>query len=232
MKTTNQVRFPTTVIDNFYENPDEIRKMALEMEYDYDDHNWSYPGKRTKPLHLINDEFFQYSCAKMISTFFNEQETDWRIKTQFQLIEPFGDKGSVVDRGWIHQDHGNVLAAVVYLTPEADPDTGTSIYHCKEDDPFTDKNQDIRSALYDPNKNFEEHSEEYEETKNYFDSKFVETVKVSNVYNRAIVFDANSYHGVPSYSTGTDSRLTQVFFVQKLESPLSPIERINNLTLM
>jgi hypothetical protein len=220
-------KFPTTVIDNFYENPDEIRKMALEMEYDVTE--WTYPGKRTQPLQNINKNLFEYSCNKLMSVFFDlDNPCKWVIKTQFQQIEPYGDKGSVVDKGWIHLDEGVFLAAVVYLTPNADPDAGTSIYQLKPTE-SEEVNQDIRKSLYDPTVNFNDCSEEYVKTFEEHQNQFVETVRVSNIYNRAIIFDANSYHGVPSYHTGTESRLTQTFFVYELEAPIPPLQRVNNV---
>jgi hypothetical protein len=43
---------------------------------------------------------------------------------------------------------------------------------------------------------------------------FYESIRVENRFNRCILFDGNEHHGVPSF--GTQERLTQVFFVERI----------------
>jgi hypothetical protein len=60
---------------------------------------------------------------------------------------------------------------------------------------------------------------EYELQKRNNNDKFVETVRINNVYNRLILFEGGEYHGVPTfYSDESEERLTQVFFVNALNS--------------
>ena len=56
--------------------------------------------------------------------------------------------------------------------------------------------------------------------------QYAETVKVENVFNRCILFDGNTFHGVPCF--GSKERLTQVFFVENInfssdKSPKYPL---------
>ena len=53
-------------------------------------------------------------------------------------------------------------------------------------------------------------------------SSFVETIKFNNLYNRLICFDSTQAHGVNSFHTSVEPRLTQVFFVFELESTIEP----------
>ena len=45
-----------------------------------------------------------------------------------------------------------------------------------------------------------------------------ETIRFNNQYNRMIAFEGGIPHGVRSFHTTNEPRLTQVFFVYKLES--------------
>ena len=52
--------YPVTVVDNFYENPDEIRRFALAQPFEYcheiKNISYTFPGCRTKDLSIIHDE--------------------------------------------------------------------------------------------------------------------------------------------------------------------------------
>ena len=52
----------------------------------------------------------------------------------FQEIPRFSEnKNDIKNRGWIHQDYPCqfLLAGLIYLTPNIDPDSGTSLYDLK-----------------------------------------------------------------------------------------------------
>ena len=53
--------FPALCIDDFYPNPDEVRKFALEQNF-YPADGGTYPGKRTDHLHELDEDFFNYFC--------------------------------------------------------------------------------------------------------------------------------------------------------------------------
>ena len=80
-----------------------------------------------------------------------------------------------------------------------------------------DCTQKTKFLHYSESEDFNE--EEYIEEKTRNNNKFVESIRVENVYNRLIIFEGGVYHGVPSfYSDDDEARLTQVFFVKKLTS--------------
>jgi hypothetical protein len=54
--------YPITIVDNFYENPDEVRQLALSQQYypasELDNSEGIFPGKRTHELGSIDSDFF------------------------------------------------------------------------------------------------------------------------------------------------------------------------------
>ena len=128
----------------------------------------------------------------------------------FQKITPTFDKDKweVTNRGWIHRDSKHLFGGVIYLNPNPDPDAGTSIYKSNTGlSRMTGEETDVKvnwfsGALTD--------KEYYTKVYNQFHQQFTETVTVKNVYNRLILFDCTTYHGVPTH--GTQERLTLPFF--------------------
>jgi len=131
----------------------------------------------------------------------------WAITTSFQSVS------AEYGQGVIHTDNNTVFAAVLYLTPDAPLEAGTS--------------------LFKPNANFDE--EKYQrclkENDKRFDrgeiimdtachEMFDETVRVNNVYNTLILYEGRHYHAANGFfgKTLKDSRLAQVFFVSKIDA--------------
>jgi hypothetical protein len=210
-------KFPVTVVDNFYENPDLVRDFALSLPY-FPSEDGRWPGARSDNLSEINENFFKTFSNKLLSLFydFNDCELEWIIETSFQQVCSFSDiKTSILNQGWIHSDGESIFSGVVYLNPNPKEGWGTSIYKLKNGEVF-DCEQRTKFLHYSGSKDFNE--EEFEEEKQYNNNKFVESIKIENVYNRLILFEGGEWHGVPSfYSDDDEPRLTQVFFVEKLK---------------
>jgi hypothetical protein len=226
--------FPTLVIDDFLDNPDKVRQMALAM--DYEPTNGNYPGYRTKNLYEINPKLFNYMSQKFFSAFFDFNiPIKWNITVCFQKIYAFSnDKDAPVNDGWIHTDDDrNVLSGVLYLNPDPAPYTGTNICQPKSDDFSYNKldssYNDTKISLYRDNNKLENYNEKIKE----FNDMFTDTIQVSNLYNRLIAFDAQSFHNANSYHfIGDEPRLTCVFFVDNIITPsMPPLERIRSLTM-
>jgi hypothetical protein len=209
--------YPVTVVDNFYDNPEEIRKFALEQTFTNNTGKKEiFPGGRTDELHVLNRDLFD-TCFRKIFAMFHDygfSEVEWDVSCKFQLVN------ENYETGWIHKDNTSVLAGVIYLTPDAQLNSGTSIYI--------------------PNSKFNQKQyEEYEQYKdNYFKNIdsidptvfkqkreennfcFNETIKINNVFNRLVLYQGSSFHSANNFfgKTLEDSRLTQVFFVNKIMS--------------
>jgi hypothetical protein len=229
--------FPTLVVDDFLENPDKVRQMALAMEYL--PNNGYYPGTRTDSLHLVNKNLFDYLSNRFFSFLydFNSNKLDWNVSIVFQKINSFSeDKMDSKNQGWVHNESqiGTLLAGVLYLNPNSELYTGTNI--CKPIKENFDyeidigkKYVDTKVSYYRDNikpKNYEDEIEEH-------NSMFVRTTEVANIYNRLIMFDADLFHQANNYhSYAKEPRLTCCYFVNSLSSSCAfPLERMREQTM-
>lgn len=204
--------YPVTVIADFYENPDEIRKYALAQKYTYchemKNIEYVFPGSRTKDLKDLSQSLYEKVCKKLISVF-HIPEHDlmrWQITTSFQIVE--GEYG----HGLIHQDQNTVFAGVLYLTPDAPLNSGTSLFR---------KNSNYDEEMYW--KLIKENDERFKRKELIdfsYHNMFDEVVRVNNVYNSLILFEGDIHHCANQFfgKTKQDSRLAQVFFITKIDA--------------
>lgn len=174
------------VVDNFYQNPDAVRETALQARY-IEDNRW-YKGKRSELTY--RDQSIKSAFESIIGqsiTKWDEYETNGK----FQYCTP-------EDLLVYHCDL-QVWAAMIYLTPNAPYDTGTSFYAHRE--------TGIRSSQ-DPDHGRAFSGGFYDKTR--FD--LVDTV--GNIYNRLVIFDSHSIHAAAGYFGAQlhNSRLFQIFF--------------------
>lgn len=229
--------FPATCIDNFYSDPDAIRNFALAQEYTSDP-TGRWPGKRSKPLHILNRELFDTFCDRFFSVFFDLSETNlnWVLSSEFHIIENLDDdKNSIKNKGWIHYDDSNaVLAGIIYLNKNPDPDSGTSIFRCIDESVL--QNYHNNGPWVETKKKFYLQNIDENYTKSLQDNNdaFVETARFQNVYNRLVAYDCDVPHRFNScYSPdNNDPRLVQVIFVNDLRGNFkSPLERVRSIQL-
>lgn len=222
--------FPA-VIDNFFSEPDIIRKWAndLPMQKTLEG---QFPGFRSPPLHTIDNHFSTTLILKALSTYFNlrYEKFSWRDSSvTYSLIEPFdSNKESPKNEGWVHIDTSSDVAGVIYLTPNADPNSGTSLFKIKpefEKDISFFNQYEEKKAFYGDGKISDT---DYINAIQNFNSKFYETINVKNIYNRLIIYDSRYFHKANNFITGDDNRLTIVFFVQGLKVDKKPLSKIRD----
>ena len=217
--------YPVAIIENFYENPDAIRKFALAQKYTFchevKDIDYVYPGCRTKDLSNLDKALFDKICTKLVSVFHNAENDHmrWLITTSFQSVS------AEYDQGVIHTDHNTIFAAVLYLTPNAPLNSGTSLF--KPNKSFD--NDKYQLALNENDARFK--AGEIAMSTDYH-SMFDEIVRVNNVYNTLIIYEGRHFHAANQFfgKTLKDSRLAQVFFVSKIDAQkqsVFPISRVN-----
>lgn len=204
--------YPVTVVNDFYENPDEIRKYALAQKFTYchemGDQGYVFPGCRTKEIRELSQSLYEKICKKLISIF-HIPEHDlmrWKINTSFQIVE------EEYGHGLIHQDQNTVFAGVLYLTPNAPLNAGTSLFR---------KNEKYDEDLYW--KLIQENDERFKRKEPIdfsYHQMFDEVVRVNNVYNSLIIFEGDMHHCANHFfgKTKQDSRLAQVFFVTNIDA--------------
>lgn len=221
--------FPISIVDGFFSNPDAIRQYALSLDYKPDpDNRW--PGMRSGLIHVINPGLFISLTSKFFSIYYdlNRDDIQWSVRSFFQLV----DSGNM--SGWIHTDSspslGNtasIVGGIIYLSPEAPLGSGTSIYRLKkeyqtasyENEPFKRQHYKGEMCPEQASKHRVDHN-----------SQFEETVRVGNVYNRLISFDATQFHGAQDFfGDNKDSRLTLVFFIDKITTARTPVRRMSEV---
>ena len=185
------------VVDNFYEDPYAVREFALQQIY--------YPGEgavghRTRKQFLfdgLRESFEEIIDAKIPDRDNGYGWFDEGINGRFQYC-PAGTPSV------FHCD-SQKWAAVIYLTPDAPPQSGTSFYRHKETKIF--HNSQIDWAAGQGTKVFNQHT--------FVDSTPYEMVDtVGNVFNRLVLFDGGLIHSGVNYF-GWDissSRLFHIFF--------------------
>lgn len=176
------------VVDDFLANPMEHREFALKLEYEK---KGSY-GVRSKQAYAYleyRDHFERLLGRKIISSsWFNG------VNGCYQWCNRHQDLVYHVDQ----QDY----AAIVYLTPDAPPNSGTSFWKSKHTgDRFLGGNTDHRKV--------------FGNGKYLRDPDHWELVdQVGNVFNRLVLFHGKFIHSASEYfgEDVYDSRLFQIFF--------------------
>lgn len=105
----------TLIVDNFLDNPDAVRKSALELPFEA---TGTYPGFRSD---RADKDYEAYIKTKLESILNCKIEEFIKDSFRFQLCN------EVVDT-WVHKDESE-WAGVLYLTPQAPLEAGTGIYH-------------------------------------------------------------------------------------------------------
>ena len=173
------------VIDEFYNNPNDVREFALSQEFDVTG-NW--PGTRTKTF--IN-ESTKETIQKILQDV-SGNVTDWQANDgytgSFQLT-------TSMDRSWIHADSYNTWAGVLYLTPDAPLSGGTGIFRYKKTGSMTEDGTDLSGVTQDM-------------------TKWEMTDMLGNKFNRLVLYRADYFHTSLDYFGRNleDGRLFQTFF--------------------
>ena len=211
-------RFPITVVDNFYYKPDDIVQFAVSQKFEKTVKG-GFQGKRTKGLHSLNKNMFDYFCSKLFSIFYDKQPNmKWKVVTNFDLIEK---NTKDLTTGWIHQDDNkHFLAGVIYLNKNWQNSVGTNLYeqiaNIKEQLSQTKNDYFLGNVELD----------KYLKDKELHNSSFVKTAVIEPVYNRMVCYDASYFHSIGDISNLKTDRLIQVFFVEMLKVDSFPLKRI------
>jgi len=215
--------YPLTIVDNFFDEPDKVRNLALSMSYTPDERG-TYPSVRSEQLFINHKVFFDLVCRKILSIYYDlhsDQDIHWKVNMSFQKVNK--SDGS----GWIHIDSPAILSAIVYLNPNPNINGGTSMYKLKKDIIAADNQYNIiKENFYLGKTSFEE----AEEARIKSNSQFDEVVKIHNAYNRLIVFDSTIPHGALDFfgENDKDTRLTLAIFFHELNVNKTPSIRMKS----
>ena len=207
-----QHKFPTFIIDNFFESPSIVRNFALSQHFSKDQKG-NFPGYRTNPINELDIEFYKLFANKLFTYFtLPGQDFDYVLECHFQYID------SSFVKGWVHCDTYTRydFAGVVYLHPDPPDNTGTTIYEITDKtDQYENWETIARSKMdYMSDTCTQEQREKMAPLRDEYNSIFKIKDTCSNVYNRCLIFSPSQQHSEQNFF-GTDkydSRLTLPFF--------------------
>jgi len=217
------MKTPLIVIDNFLENPDRLREFANKLEYNADE-QFMWPGKRTDCLSVLNPAIYKLLCEKVLSLIydFDSQYPSYKADVKFYKTD------NSIKGGWVHTDYPRAFTFMLYLSPEAELEEGTSLVrpisslYSMHD--LTHDASLIKQSYLDNN------LELVEKYRKELNNKFEETMKINNVYNRLIIFDSTIYHRANDFiSTPENPRLTLIGFFDYVSSNKDAINRAKSL---
>lgn len=177
------------VVDNFYENPDEVRELALQQTFNPDLRY--HKGQRTAT------KFIAQNTKAIFESLLGRKIINWTEHAYNGIFQYCTSEDPLV----YHSDTQS-YAAAVYLTPNAPIQCGTSFFRSR-------KYPDIRKVHY-KDSNYDDVFEN-----NYYDKTRFEMVDtIGNVYNRLAMWDARMIHAASEYfgTNKQDSRLFHLFF--------------------
>lgn len=185
-------RYPhIVVVDDFYNDPDYIRKMALEAEYHSD--NRFYKGRRTKKNYLfpyLREEFCRLIKADI---------SDWTRQPMNGVFQLTSSKDPLV----YHSDRQD-YAAAIYLTPDAPLGMGTSFWASKSNGCRRPPSHPLENKpMIDNQSVYNDYSILNRDAWDLVD-------KVGSVYNRLVIWDAQMIHSASEYADS--DRLVHLFF--------------------
>ena len=204
--------FPTITIDNFFKDPQEIRKFALAQEYfPAPQHNFS--GKRTANLWETYPFLAEKISAKVLMSCGFQVER-YICHAFFHLTgENFGDTG------WAHEDFSSSdnplsvkFASIIYLNPDVSGlSGGTSIYKLKN------FNYNVNGSVDVMRDSFKNNLDNKEARKNH-NSNYEEEIRIGGAYNRLVCYDSRRPHSGFGYfgNSKEEQRLTCILFFNNI----------------
>ena len=228
---TPECFFPVAV-DNFFDDPEALVDYAKSLPMESDPEGRS-PGKRSKQLWEIDEVLHNTIVLKILNCYYDLDYLDisWSsAKMVFQEIPRFSkNKNDIRNKGWIHQDdlYEDKLGGLIYLTPNIDLDSGTSLFGVKSNKSRHDEDPQIHK--YPQYKSGQIDREKYEKDYIKLEENYFEKIRFQNLFNRLIMYDTSEWHRANSYwnGDGKDARLHLGFFIGGISGNY-PLERVKN----
>jgi|TARA_R110000803_G_scaffold104865_5_gene173107 hypothetical protein len=191
------------VVDDFYTYPQEIRDIALTLDYNPSGY---HKGKRTKAKLVLD------GTKEKLERILGKEIIGWTAMHDhcgvFQHCTP-------ADPIVYHYD-GQTHAAVVFLTPDAPITTGTSFFRHKAQ-PWLDRAVEVGKNNITTEEERVATEQKYigHEHDDFLDpTKWEEIDRIGNKFNRLAIWDARRIHAASQYFGKAlhDSRLFHMFF--------------------
>lgn len=174
------------VVDDFYSDPYAIREFALQQNF-IEDLRY-YKGRRT------DLQFFVPGTKRIFEEIVGQKITKWEEYGMNGVFQTCNAQDPLVYHVDLQQ-----WAGMIYLTPDAPYECGTSMYAHKESKARHVSHPGADDAF----------------SGGFYDSTKFELVDtVGNVFNRLVIFNGKCIHAASRYfgQTLEDSRLFHMFF--------------------
>ena len=195
------MRWPTIIIDDFFNDFEAVKKLSNELKYYPTDGTW--PGLRSGFLSDVNRPFFDLTSYKILQALYphNYEDLMWSARMHFQRIPISG-------QGYVHQDDDEI-SAIVYISG-SEKAGGTSLYKPKvfpydragyvkeKHEAYKDSTQKGKMKQ-DLSKSVKQHNDQYEIT-----------TTVNFKPNTLFAFDCNHHHSADEF--GGDRCILITFF--------------------
>jgi hypothetical protein len=170
------------VVDNFYKDPDFIREWAInEIQFS--------PSNYHKGERAIN-RFSIIGMKEKLEKIIGKPIYNWNYDAYANGIFQF----CTADQPIVYHVDNQTYAGIVFLTPDAPPQTGTAFYRSKVTGDYhfdAEKRKTLNYVRAFKGKN---------EEMNFYDGTHFEKIdEVGNVYNRLVLFDAKNIHAATQY---------------------------------
>jgi len=209
--------FPLTVIDNFFDDIDEIIEYSRSITY-YLPNNKIVPGFRSKDINELNPKISNFIASKISNTFYPNCMVDIKINSFFSKMFPYGkDKWNPKNLGIIHKDSDSVCGGVIYLDKGYAKDSGTSLF--LKDNLYMESNNETEIFKKYHGDGIDDG---YDKTMVETYKNFTETVRIQYHSNRMVLFDSTVHHAQTTFGDDVNSpRYSICFFIGELNSPSS-----------
>lgn len=192
--TFSDIKKTSIIVDNFYDHPHNVREFALAQDFIEGGFGKGFIGKRTRQQYLFDGlkEKFEKILGCRINSWYDEA-----MNGRFQITFA-GDP-------LVYHCDTQKWAAMIYLTPNAPFECGTTLY--------AHKLTKARS-YYDDGWNYS-WKDDPALGDLHLDGTFFEPVDVfGNVFNRLIIFDGSNIHAASKYfgQINSNARLWHMFF--------------------
>lgn len=188
------------VVDDFYPNPDAVRRKAMELAYAEPE---DITGLRTPP-------YFPTGVKKLIEDAFGFRITQWADRPNELSNGCFFlslAKGRDAERVGVHFDSPvDWITMVLYMTPDAPVSAGTSLWQHKATGLTANPTSRDARRLRIPR----ERMESILERDSHNRSRWLEIDRVGNRYNRAVAYPAGLLHSA-SQHFGSNSRTGRIY---------------------
>ena len=129
------------VIDNFFDDPKEIRSYGLSLPFRRRDREHIFEGQRTENLDEINPKLHGEIVKKFVDSYYGysvdavvDARTYFHVNSEVDMIDPV-----YRDTAWrIHRDE-ETHVGIVYLTRYPRADSGIYLYNGDEPDYIKNK---------------------------------------------------------------------------------------------